>query len=50
MNEHICGECKYCTMYYDKQDWEIYACNNEDGRGCDDPEDEACKNFEEDEA
>lgn len=45
----ICVECKYLRMWYDKQGWEIYACGNEDGRGTDDPYEEACEQFEREE-
>lgn len=43
----ICGECKYLCMHYDRHDWEVYSCCNEDGRGTDDIYEEACKHFEE---
>ncbi len=44
--DFICNECKHLTMFYDKHDWEIYACGHEDGRGTDDPYETACKYFE----
>lgn len=43
--ETICGECKYLRMFYDKHDWEVFRCGNEEGRGTDDPEKDACKCF-----
>lgn len=45
-DENYCGECKYLCMRYDKHDWEIFSCLNENGRGTDDPDKTACKGFE----
>lgn len=42
----ICGDCQYLRMWYDKQGWEIFSCGNEDGRGTEDPENVACRYFE----
>lgn len=45
--EHICGECKYCEVRWDKQGWEVTSCYNENGRGTNDECQEACEQFEE---
>lgn len=46
VENYVCGDCKYCNMTYDKNMWEIYYCTNNDGRGTDAPENEACDGFE----
>lgn len=39
--DHVCGECKYCHMWYDNLDWECFGCDLGQKR-IDDPSDEAC--------
>lgn len=46
-SDRTCGECLHCMMQYDRHDWEIFSCNSEFGRGCELPEDTACRYFEE---
>ena len=45
MSEHYCIECKYLCTRYDRNDWEVYGCSNENGRGTNSPERTACKGF-----
>ena len=38
---HCCGECKHCYMYYDNLDWECFGCDF-NSKKINDPSDEAC--------
>lgn len=43
--EFVCVECKYLRMDYNRGGWEVFSCENEDGRGTSDAWETACNAF-----